>query len=1027
VTLQTQIVPLVIAGGLAEQVDELAVEGGAWLTLSNLVYDKAGVLSKRSGYGYLPNNVRQGGTLLPVSQLATLRGQLLAVCDGTHGERPGLPHSHAWSEATGVWVRQDDVCPASIERGFLLRGLESVENPQLVASNDRVLVSWLDAGLGLSFKLLDKDGVVLLPDATIESYVGVGLGPESASSSRLVMCGTTAVWVYVNSATFELQAINYDTITGAFGPVVVLEAPFVSAFFDAVAVSGSEFVLALRVGTGIDLRRINALSLATAASSFQPAFLAPGTIGIAREDGTGNLSVVTLDNATDIRGFAVTSAFGAVWGPITFATPTGPVDRVSIGFLADGGALALWSGQDGASIHDRGLFTRRVDSAGAFVGTTRTTWHVDLYSRPWLQDGQAFVLAHGSFKDAYYLLCVDHTANPGVAHLLEGYCAINEASGLKLTNLFPLPDATPIVPLLPDGRWQIPIQVPAAVTNNQEQRGLDLAMLDFARKQPAFAAAEMQNCLAQGGAFDGWLDGQVCVEQGFTRAPRILSSTVVPGAGSIAGAGVGPGDWNAYLYVAVYEWFDAQGNLHRSEPSVPFVVGVTLAQTNARIGLTIRTICTTRKGDRLDAGTVKTVRIALYRTQANTPETFYRVDDPTTLTIDNDPLYATRPASDTLSDAQLVAAQFGLLYTRGGVLDDSPPPPATALTVFRNRAWIASAEDGRAIWFSQLFFPGEAPRWNPALQLRVDASPSEITALAALRDQLVVFTQDRTYYVSGDGPNDTGAGGVFAGPFLLSESIGCVDHRSVVVFDGGAIFLAEPGFYLVSAAGLSMSFIGQPVRDTTRAYRTCAGAVHDPTRSRILWLLTDPVLLDPEPLPVVVVFDYLHNAWSTWTICSETGDVPLVHALWKGLHVWAGVEPEVASEGGALDPGDKWISGVVETPWLRLAGLMGYQRTRRVLLQGRLDSYCNLFVNLYVDQNETSTQQRIFVLDTGILDPPPVRGLEVHVARQKNRALKIRLYDTDASGGGGGFALVNISLEAGIKQGRDKLPLVDRR
>lgn len=1020
-TLATQVVPIVVAGGLAQQTDALALEPGAWLTLDNLVYDKAGVLKKRAGYTYLSTTVQQGGALNVVSQLATLRGQLLAVCDGTHGERPGLPHYHTWSPVTGNWVRQDDVCPATIRRSFRHRGVESVENPQMVTANDRVLLSWLEAGVGLHFKVLDTDGVVLQSEISIEAFIGAGLGPESASSSRLVICGTTAVWIYVNGSTFELEAINYDLVTGAFGAVTLMQTPFLFAYFDAVAVSGSEFALALVVGTGVELRRINALSLAVAASSFQPAFVGPGQIGLAREEATGRLAVITTDAGPVIRAYVVTSAFAVVWGPINLAAPTGPIERVSVGFLGNGDTIGLWSGQDGGTTYFRALFSQVVDGAGVLDPFRRQTWHVDLYSRPWLEGGQAYALLHGYSDDAYYLLCLDHTTNPSVPHLLEGYTAINEAAGLKTGRLFPLPDAMVVVPLAPDGRYQIPIQVPCAITNNQRQRGIDVATLDFARGQSAFTPVEAQGCLALGGAFSAWLDGQVCVEQGFTRAPEIVAHTVFPGAGNIAGAGVGPGTQNEYAYVAVYEWADGQGNIHRSEPSAPYTVGVTLVQTNARVHVEIRSICTTRKGDRLDG--TREARIALYRTQANAPETFYRVDDPTTLTIENNTLNPAEGANDTLSDAQLVSVQYGLLYTRGDVLPDSPPPPTTALAVYRGRAWIASAEDDRAIWFSQAFFPGEAPRWYPGLQLRVEGSPSGVTALAALRDQLIVFTRDRTYYTAGDGPNDTGAGGVFAGPFLLSQSVGCLDHRSVVVFDGGAVFLAEPGFYLVSSAGLQLSFVGQPVRDLTRRYQTVKGAHHDAARSRIVWLLADST---EEEADLFVVFDYLHNAWSTWTVAGE----PLAQTLWQGKHVWSDTDA-VAEEGGLLDPGSTWITSTLETPWLRLAGQLGYQRTRRVLLSVRQDGRCELTVDLFQDQNETATQSRTFDLTTGVLTPPPVRGLETHVARQKNRALKVRISDAPPGGGGygpaAGFSLVSLSLEAGIKQGRDKLPLVDRR
>jgi hypothetical protein len=178
-------------------------------------------------------------------------------------------------------------------------------------------------------------------------------------------------------------------------------------------------------------------------------------------------------------------------------------------------------------------------------------------------------------------------------------------------------------------------------------------------------------------------DGVKPVEDGFQVWPENVRVTTATGSGSIAAG--------TYNYVAVYEWTDNQGNVHRSTPSIP--VTITLTSKTA-VAVTVPTLRLTYKIS------ISPVVIEVYRWSAG-QETFYEATLQSNI-IMNDPTAASIVWTDTSADSSIVGNT--ILYTTGGVLPDVNAPATNVVTSFDARLWMIAAETG-ALWYSKTVIP----------------------------------------------------------------------------------------------------------------------------------------------------------------------------------------------------------------------------------------------------------------------------------------------------------------------------------
>ena len=165
--------------------------------------------------------------------------------------------------------------------------------------------------------------------------------------------------------------------------------------------------------------------------------------------------------------------------------------------------------------------------------------------------------------------------------------------------------------------------------------------------------------------------------------------------------------------------------------------------------------------------------------------------------------------NDQMTDTTLITNE--VLYTVGEA-GNIQPPGARIMTQWGNRLWTVDDDNGLTIWFSKPMTDDLPPEFSDIMSFRVESVGGPIIALAALDDKLIVFKEDRLYYVVGQGPDASGVtGGSFSSPRVISSDVGCDNPKSVVrVRDQGIAFHSKKGIYLLDR-GLNLSFIGAPV------------------------------------------------------------------------------------------------------------------------------------------------------------------------------------------------------------------------
>lgn len=139
---------------------------------------------------------------------------------------------------------------------------------------------------------------------------------------------------------------------------------------------------------------------------------------------------------------------------------------------------------------------------------------------------------------------------------------------------------------------------------------------------------------------------------------------------------------------------------------------------------------------------------------------------------------------------------------------------------------------------------------------------SEITGLAVLNENVIVFKQDSIWQLVDIGEDDLGLRQFT--PRLIKQGIGCVSNNSIQNIPGGLVFLAEDGIYFCDGTP-NVKKLSQPIDLTTKtinsSFRYLATSTH--IRSGQCYVLSVPT--DGNTYNnLTLVYDYKHNGWWKW-------------------------------------------------------------------------------------------------------------------------------------------------------------------
>lgn len=533
--------------------------------------------------------------------------------------------------------------------------------------------------------------------------------------------------------------------------------------------------------------------------------------------------------------------------------------------------------------------------------------------------------------------------------------------------------------------------------------GVESVAFDFFEPERSYLRAELARNLHVAGGFLSMYDGISFVEHGFFLYPETLRMVTAPGAG------------HTYSYVAVYEWNDNQGNLHRSAPgnALEVVTTTPISSGGGAMVIAVPTLRLTAKQNDFLTPTRTPVRLVLYRTVDLGTAYFRSAIGAAWL---NDPTVDYVEITDSTEDADLVEP----IYTTGGVLENIAAPPCAALTVHRNRIVLLDSENPLTLWFSKLVTQGIPAEFNDAFTIAIDPAGGDTTALGTLDDKLIVFKRASLAYVSGPGPDSTGAqAGDFSDAQSITTACGCTNPRSVVMTPVGLMFQSTKGIYLLGR-DLSVSYVGAAVERYNAETVTSGVLLEDANQVRFTLgnntaLVYDYNMLDEQGV----------GQWSVYTNVDAIDSV-----IWQGLHSYLRDDgcAFVETPGVFTDAGSHIPLGLT-TAWLQFGGVQGFQRVRELLVLGEYFGPHKLQVQIAYDFDPEFAQTVLIAPaepgSYGSASPYgsqspyggefPLYQYRVGLTQQKSDAVQITLQDVPDGSACESMSLSALAFEIGIK------------
>jgi len=391
-----------------------------------------------------------------------------------------------------------------------------------------------------------------------------------------------------------------------------------------------------------------------------------------------------------------------------------------------------------------------------------------------------------------------------------------------------------------------------------------------------------------------------------------------------------------YWYKVYAVWVNANGERERS--TVASAVKCTMGVADDEVKVSIYTLSHTNK-----TSPRSEISFEVYRTVAtplgNSP--FYKVtsDDPASTTANN--YTPNNPSSanglvvliDRMNDATLIKQEVD--YQNSGALDNTAPTAASIIAEGKDRIWLAGFEDTSEIRYSKQHFSGEAVNFNDALTITIPEDGGAITGLRVVGNTLIIFKRTSVYGLPGDGPNNLGFG-QFGAAQLLTNDVGCIDQRSIAATPLGLMFQSEKGIYLLTGQFQAL-YIGAEVE----AYnsQTITDAVVSDDKNHVTFLTSSGRTL---------LYDYLFKQWSTFT--NHEG---MAAAFWDGRYCYGRTNGVVYVESDTLftDVGAP-VKLKLETAWVKLNTLQGFQRIRRAMVLGEFRTDHRLALDIAYDYED---------------------------------------------------------------------------
>lgn len=368
-----------------------------------------------------------------------------------------------------------------------------------------------------------------------------------------------------------------------------------------------------------------------------------------------------------------------------------------------------------------------------------------------------------------------------------------------------------------------------------------------------------------------------------------------------------------------------------------------------------------------------------------------------------------------------------VIYTTGGVLDNSTTPACNDLAIFDNRLWVLNSETPKKLFFSKPILEKTPVEMSDLQTIYVSdlqnpqADMTGITALAVMDDKIIMFKKNSIYYLNGIGPDATGANSQYSEPVLITGTVGCINPNSTTFNPMGIVFQSDKGIWLLGR-DLQTNYFGAPVESFTQnALVSSAQLIPATNQSRIM--LNSGIML---------MYDYFFGQWGTFT-----GINNISSTIYEGLHTlldqYGRIIQETPNE--YLDISNPVLMKF-KTNWFALAGIQGFQRAYFLFLLGKYYSPHKLNVELFYDFNDGISQSTLITPDNYASvygadpffgsneffgGPSQVEKWRIMFERQKCDSVQLKVTEIyDPSFGvtaGQGLTLSGMNFIIGVKKG----------
>lgn len=978
--LQKQNLALPFAVTLDTKTDPFQLTPGSMLSVVNAVYTNDKKISKRNGFmpiASLPSNAN-------ATLLTTFNSNLTAVGN----------NFYAYNSESVQWLNKGLYQPVNLSVIPVVRS--STQQDQLdcaVSPQGLACMVFRDAGSRFKYQVFDS--------ITSQIFVNPVNLPTTAHLPRVFILDTHFIITYLDNAIGNALYYIAIPIANPSSPLPTAEVSSnvlnVTHGYDG-CVQGTNLYLAWAGNDGLRY------------TYFDSHFNQYATL-VTTGEVPVNISVYAnptfmwisyYDSSNNVKTLTIAIPLLATWnGPVTIENIAGVTKITSASVIDNTIELAYGISNTYGYNSDPTNYVRGAtcNSGGTIAGPNVIIRSVDIASKAFTTNGKVYALAafESSYQSTYFL--IDSRGNVVMKLAYEnggGYTSsyVLPGANINSTGVQIAYQYKDLIQAANGGNNTIPS------LNIYTQTGANLATINLASGN--IVAAEIGHNLHLTGGFLWMYDGSQSCEHSFFVWPEDILATPSTSGGSMTN--------QDYFYQVTYEWTDAQGNIHRSAPSIAVHANIASGGSGS-VTLNIPTLRLTYKNN---------VRIVIYRWSTAQQE-YYQITSITSPTLNN-------PTVDSITyvDTQADSAILGnaLIYTTGGVVENIQAPACNTLCLYKSRLMVLSAEDPNVVWYSKQVVEAVPVETSDlftiyaAPSIGVQGSTGPTTALAALDDKFILYKEDAIYYLTGQGPDNTGANDDFSDPVFVTATVGCANQRSVSFIPSGLMSQSNKGIWLLGR-DLSTSYIGANVESSNSA--TVTSTVNPPGSNQIRLCLDNGTAL---------MYDYFYGRWGYFE------NIPsLSSTIFQGLHTYLLKDMSVRQEtpGAYFDNGRPVLMSFT-TSWFNFAGLQGYERLYFIYILGQFLSPNKLQVNIAYDYNPSPTQSTTieannyslaYGLDPLFGDGSPYGGPSVieqwriFAQRQRCQAFQItvnELFDSIAPTEGAGLSFSGLNLVYGLKK-----------